>query len=545
MKRFILNNKTLIHTMDKITTNIKNNIDTIAVLAIYFIIGLLLIENYQYIINSDGISYINIAQKYLSGNYSEAINGYWGPLFSWLLTPFLLFGSTPLHALYASKLLSLFIGFFTIIGFKLLIERFKMKRVIKVPILISLIPIVLYFAFNLISPDLLITCILIYYFYFIFDPRYDSQLYNGFLCGFIGGLAYLSKSYALPFILAHFVLFNLIYYYKSISRRKKRKILKNLFFGLTVFLIISGLWIGLISNKYGEITIGTTGVYNHNLVGPESSGHPMNYQGLIKPPYDTSISIWEDPSHLKMESWSPIQSWSYFEYQMKIILDNIILIFISIEFFSLLSIIIVASSIIFLFKSSDSISKDKIMYLLITILLYIGGYSLILVEIRYLWPVYILLILMSGYLLSLCYSTFKLKESMKTVIILLLVASFLITPIYGLINFFNVEENIYDISENLKNNYGMHGNIASNSEWELTIYFVYYIGGKYYGQTKNASDSFGLEKELEANNIDYYMVWGNFKEYEYLSHHFNEITNGTTNNLKIYSLKNNSNVKIS
>lgn len=546
--------------MDQKNIYLKNNFDIILVLVIYLIIGLVLVNNYQYIINSDGISYISIAQKYLNGNFAEAINGYWGPLFSWLLAPFLLFGSTPLYISYSAKILSLIIGFFTIIGFRLLINRFKMKKIVKIPILFALIPIVLYFAFNLITPDLLITCILIYYFYFIFDPKYDLRLLNGLLCGFIGSLAYLSKSYALPFILAHFVLFNLIYYYKSISPEKKKRILKNLFVGLTVFFIISGLWIGLISSKYNEITIGTTGTYNHNLVGPESLGtspnyqnliksyfsggedpfqslHPMAYQGLIKPPYNTSLSIWEDPSHLKMKSWNPFESWNYFEYQIKLILGNIILIFYSIEYFSLISILIILISILFLIKSSDSVSKDKIMYLLITIVLYAGGYSLILVQIRYLWLIYILIILMSGYLLTLFYNRFELKKPMKIILVLLLVGLFLITPLNGLIVLYNAEKNVYHLSETFKNDYGMHGNIASNDKWELTIYFVYYVGGKYYGQTMNYKDYISLKKELNDNNIDYYMVWGNSNENEYFSPNFKEITNGTIESLRIYSLK--------
>lgn len=65
------------------------------VLMVYAISGIFFLNYYQYQINPDGICYISIAQKYLSGNYGSAINGYWGPLLSWLLVPFLFFGFTP------------------------------------------------------------------------------------------------------------------------------------------------------------------------------------------------------------------------------------------------------------------------------------------------------------------------------------------------------------------------------------------------------------------------------------------------------------------
>lgn len=519
--------------------HIKHNLDLISVIIPYFVIGILLINHYQYIINSDGISYINIAQEYLNGNFADAVNGYWGPLFSWLLAPFLASGSTPQYMLYLSKILSLIIGFFTIIGVRLLIYQFEIEKTIKTSILFLLIPVVLFFSFNLITPDLLVTCILIYYLYFIFSPNYSSKLINGFLCGFLGALAYLSKSYALPFFLAHYILFNLIYYFKDITENEKRKILKNLFLGLIVFFTISGIWMGIISAKYGELTTGTTGTYTQALISPQLQGQqPMYYQGLLKPPHKNAISVWEDPSYIKMESWSPFESWTYFKYQINLIFQNIRYILNIIESFSLLSILIIIGSILFIIKSSTSASKNKIIYLLITIILYSAGYSFILVEPRYLWFICILLILMGGCLLNISFKNYHLSNSMKKALLILLVFSFIITPINSLITGYNAEENIYQLGETLKTDYNLHGNIASNAQWELTIYLVYYVGGIYYGQTKETTNYSELKKELNENNINYYIIWGDSKENAYLSSHFKEITNGNIDYLRIYSLKN-------
>jgi hypothetical protein len=43
-----------------------------AVIGVYLLIGLLLFPLYRYQINPDGISYISIAQKYLSGVFMAA-----------------------------------------------------------------------------------------------------------------------------------------------------------------------------------------------------------------------------------------------------------------------------------------------------------------------------------------------------------------------------------------------------------------------------------------------------------------------------------------
>ena len=66
--------------------------DLFVVLIIYSFLGIFLIDKYQFILNTDGISYISIALNYLNLNLVDAINGYWGPLFSWLLIPFLSLG---------------------------------------------------------------------------------------------------------------------------------------------------------------------------------------------------------------------------------------------------------------------------------------------------------------------------------------------------------------------------------------------------------------------------------------------------------------------
>ena len=184
--------------------------------------------------------YINIAKLYLIGDLKDAINGYWGPLFSWLLVPFLkIFGSNPFEALYASRVLSLIIGFFTIIGVRLLSYRFEMNEKIRNVIIVTLIPFILFVALGPIQPDLLFACFFVYFLSIIFNNDYPHK-YDGILCGFLGVLAFLTKEYALPFFLATFILFNILHYIKDISKTKKRLILKNLSLGLLVFVIIEG-----------------------------------------------------------------------------------------------------------------------------------------------------------------------------------------------------------------------------------------------------------------------------------------------------------------
>ena len=61
------------------------------VILFYLSLSFILLGHYLHVFNDDSISYLTIANEYEDGNFSAAINGYWSPLFSWLMVPFLYF----------------------------------------------------------------------------------------------------------------------------------------------------------------------------------------------------------------------------------------------------------------------------------------------------------------------------------------------------------------------------------------------------------------------------------------------------------------------
>ena len=285
------------------------------ILIFYIILGYILISYFQHQINPDGVGYITTAEIYLTGNVYSAVNAYWGPLLSWLLIPFLYFNQTPAYALYVLKILSLIIGFITIIGVRQLSYDFEMKEYIRTASLLITVPVILYFALTIITPDLLIVCLLVYYFAIIFNSHYPDKLSNALLCGVIAAFAYTGKSFIFLFFIVHYIIMNILHYYRVQEPQQKKRVTKNLILGLTIFLIISGVWVGLISSKEGKLTYGTAGTYNYELVGPQSNGFPQFNQGLSAPG-----EINEEQS---LKPWSPFSSYSNFHYQLKIICIDI------------------------------------------------------------------------------------------------------------------------------------------------------------------------------------------------------------------------------
>lgn len=516
-----------------------NNLIFFMALILYSISALLLFNYYQYIIFSDGLSYISIAQEYSITSFSNAINGYWSPLFSWMLVPFLFFGSTKMYIIHSAKILSLIIGFFTLIGIRYLFSKFISRNLSNISVLV-MIPTVLYIAFYLITPDLLIVCLILFYFGIIFDPKYSSKLHNGLACGFIGALAYFSKTFAFVFFILHFILFNTIFYFKDFDHEKKNRIKKNLLLGLTVFFVLSGIWVVLISDKYHEITIGTSGTYNQDIIGPSSQGHPPLYQGLIAPPNKYALSSWEDPTYFKIDSWSPLSSLKNFIFELNIIWNNIIKTGYILLGFSVLSLLILAGTLIFILKyKKDEVSRRKLLYLLITVVIYSGGYCLIFVESRYLLIISILILLMGIYLIEASYKNDLFNLNIRNLLLLFLILSFVILPISELDDSVNVGKTYHDLGYNIKYNYSVNGNVASNDQWYVSLILTYYLNDKYYGQTKKNISLNDLETELKSNNIDYYFEWGSSNQTDLP---YKEITGGKLPyHLKIYSVKENSN----
>jgi hypothetical protein len=508
---------------------ISENWDLSIVLVIYSVLAFILLNFFQYNLMGDEISYISIAHHYATGNWNEAINAYWSPLYSWLIAPFLLGLFDPFQSAIIPRAISLIIGFVTIIGLNRLAKTFKLDGMVRSALLVSCIPMVLFFAIRYATPDLLVSCILVFYFAVIFNSRYHDDVSNGFWSGFLGALGYLAKSFVFPFFLVHFILSNLICYFEG---KKRKKILKNLFLGLAVFFIVSGLWIGMISSKQGEVTIGTAKDHNHALVGPTYPEHPIYSSGLLEPSNKDAVSIWEDPAEIQLEEWNPLESSEYFVLQMEIVKNNVLRTIAFLERFSPIAMLILILSIYFVVKSESRRVKFDLVKILMTILIYIGGYVLIFVEPRYLWPISFLLLINGFYLVNYLYERGSLNLSLRNIFLIMVMLSFMITPIMEIGGFVGSGDQLLSVGVTLRNEYNLQGNIASNDRWADTMSLSYYLGSRYFGVTKKSNQT-SLEQELELNNIDYYFVWGGGDELTF--NRYQEITGNKIKNLRIYS----------
>lgn len=516
----------------KLNNETSFNVSLIVSISFFLLIGVILFPNYVHQINPDGVSYLSIAEKYSRLEFTDAINGCWGPLISWLLVPFLLLGLKPLVAF---KVLSLIIGVFTLLEANSLLEKLVSSERLKYVTLFLISFLVLSYALTIVSPDLLFVYLGIKIIKLILNlDTLESNYSKGILIGLIGACLYLTKNYGFPFFL---IAFSTIVFIQSIHRSNtnfKRRLFKNYVAGLVSFLAISFIWIGLISNKYGYLTFGTAGKYNHSVFGPNSQGHPIYYLGLIPPPNETAVSVWEDFSNLPTKNWQILGSLSNFKFFLKRISKNSLFLFQILIDFGFLSISIVIASILFSIQKGIKYLTSKQALISCYLVILCAGYLLLVLEHRYFWLLNLLLITLGASLLNFSFKKFRLNRATRFILVFSFFISFLYYPLNLLRKGYNSGLNLQRVTKNIQHQ-GIKGRIASQGNWPVGLYLSYQNNWKYYGEyiSKNIDD---LHIELNEMDIDYLIVWHSDNQ-PFIEYNFEEIINDPIEKFSIYKIK--------
>lgn len=471
--------------------------------AVYFGCGQLLLKYYQYQLNPDGISYISIAQRYARGDFSGAVNAYWGPILAWLLTPWVwLFPDQPLLA---TKLLSLVIGFGAITGIYSFASRVGMSKFLRAAVVFASIPITLDYALKVVTPDLLLLALILFYLTVLFDPHYFSSLRNSLAAGVLGGALYLTKQYGLVFFLTHFGLFHFWCFFYN--RNRRGQIIKSFLVGLfPVILIVLG-WSGVLFGKYHSITVGSCGGFNLAVAGPASRGFPvqnlpMFTQGFLPPSAPGALSCWEDPTTLRVEAWNPFASATFLNYLLRNILHNCRRALSLIGSPLGMRAFLLAAATLLIFSR-----PIPLLAVLLTIIVYPLWYLPVWVEDRYLWPIHILSLVGSFWALEYFRRTVAATRLLYISLAVLLVALFTPASIENLLrgSYDGLPNYLYG---KVLERRGITGvSLASDGEWVNTLSVAFHSRNRYFGVNQKGLRITELIDQLKERGIDYYLVW--------------------------------------
>jgi hypothetical protein len=504
---------------------------------------------YQHMINPDTISYLSITQHYLAGNWGEAVNTNWSPMFSWFLAPLIALG---MSGLLASRVVCFLSGLLALWGVLRLGRSFELRNGYQSLVLYTSAAMIVGFALLRPEPDLLEAAILLLYFRLVFDRAYSSSRRTAVWCGLLGAAAFLAKGYAFYFFLLHFSTMNVLHGLLA-PKGRRTAVAANFAVGMLVFLLCSGPWIALMSGKAGHFTVGTTGDFNYRLVGPDSPGYPQ-YYALIPPASEHALSMWEQPAASLLPQWSPLGSVREFRHQLKLIAINLRVLIRFFVYTSLLSIPIMALYAIAGLRSEAG-TRYHWLLPMATIFLLPVGYLLVIILDRYLWSIILLLPLMGAVVLQ-KYLVIVPGRLLRVAVVAGFAGSFLLLPARMLQVQRHSDDRIFELSERIRQQYPLQGRLAACGNWNDSLYLAYYMGLPFYGSTYatasedlvgrelNPSLSSGppkpdpdrIGRDLAADQIRYYLVWPNCRNVppQVLGHP--EITGGSLQTLKIYDL---------
>ena len=501
-------------------------------LPVYLLSSAVFAYFYRWQVNTDGLGYLSIAQNYAAGNWQTAVNGFWSPLYSWLIAGVMAAGFS---AMVAAKIIGVFSGLLLLLALKRLLDCFDLHKFHKKATLVASIIPAVYFAVSLTTPDGMAAALVIFYLALIFRSDYSLKRY-GFWCGVIGGLMYLSKTYLFLFFAAHFLIFNAILFWQNKSDYQRKNLLFNFAGGMASFAVICGLWIGAIYAKYGELTPGKTGEYNLAAYGPGAAGDPLDYLGLLPPADEHSLSAWDDPGLIKIPLAVQVSfSEKITHYANNFFANSAKLFTVIYSRFSLLALPVFIAGLwmVFILAKKKIFAREYI-YLILTILVLQTGYLPIHIEERYIWAALPLLLILALKIWQ--ESPFmEQKHCWKKILAGGVALSFILAPAYKLVSRANTGQEYYEIYNQIKDS-GIGGKIASNANWSESLILAYYSGGQYFGipKSKLAHD---LQNELEKFNIDYYIFWENGGELPILFKKNQDANSGELDGISIYQLR--------
>jgi hypothetical protein len=250
---------------------------------------------------------------YASGRFDLAINGYWGPMISWIMVPALWAGLTALVAFRIACALSAVIF---LAGSLRVFDAVGLGPRDTVVASCIVILFTVYWSVTAVSPDLLVNGLLLCGLADLLTAEPTGTGAHPVRAGFLFGLSYLAKAIGLPTSLGFILILQLLRAITGASRW--RTAISAVGLTVTPLAIVSLPWIVILSTHYGKPTFSTSAAISYTLVGPDADLSVPSFRDF-NVPEEGRITSWEEPSKLHYQSWSPFESARAFHHQM----DNI------------------------------------------------------------------------------------------------------------------------------------------------------------------------------------------------------------------------------
>lgn len=444
---------------------------------------------YQYISDVDGTGYAAVAHHYINGNLKLAVNGFWNPLHSWLVIPFMQAGLSDWAAFKVSNAVFAIGSLITLFS---LVNKFTLLPWLKTTIQFTSVIILLSYTYFELAADALLVFLLLLYFNLVKSNSFFNSTGKNILAGILGALLYFAKSYGFPFFIFHFIVIHLF------LNPDKKKAIQQLAVGFTAFFLLTFPWIYALHWKYDEWMI-AFGKYNAHWSFKEI---PASDPIIQPPPYEGSASVWEDPWHVRKDNFDSVPFLTLLLHQIRVTLFNFQQWLLTIHELSFLSsAILLLCAVFYFFKRSKTW-----LYLIITLLCLPAGYLLLHIETRFIWALSFIFLIAGSLLMQHLFSVVKIKYWQSLVIWLIFFGSFLLEPINLLKDKIYQHNELFETVKNM-NQFQIKGKFTSNEQMGESMVIAYLSKNSYYSIAKPTYSIDSLLKEIEQYQIQHYFFY--------------------------------------
>lgn len=491
-------------TLGRIWRSSRPWIGPLLVAGLYAWFALHHLPGHRYQINPDGVGYISVARKYLGGHFADAVNAYWSPLYSWLLVPLLALG---IEKLLAAKILGLLIGGATLAGLWRLMRVAAVQADVRTIACVAAIPLVVYAVYGVTTSDLLVACALIFYLASLANPANSGHWARGAWIGVAGGMAYLAKAYALPFVLGHFAIVRSIELIRPAPGERRSRLIMASLSTLAAMALIVGAWSAALTHKYGHFMTGSTGKYNLRIDAPGSPGQVMHWAGLLPPSDPHAVSVWDDitPHIDLLPAWDPLATPEDRQYlRTQVIRNYDRTIAILHRHTAWVYPLLLAAGLIAMSRA-DLRPRRPGLILAAAILVYPLGYFILHIEERFLTPLILLLLIAGMYAIGRAARKGLLNSWWRrSIAAAALGATFLSHPIDSLERAQGTGVNYVEAARQFDGILPVGARVASDRNWSSLLYLSFYQDWQYYGEPARRQPREQILADLESMGVEYF-----------------------------------------
>lgn len=461
-------------------------------------------------LNPDATAYISIAQKYARGDIAHAINGYWGPMLSILMVPFLWLHIDPIIA---AKTVSALAGTGILILAYWFLRQRQVSRTITYFTCASLAALIMgWVTYDPITPDVIYGFLLAMIGIQLVAYLQRPTLLKGAVIGGLGALLYLTKGFGLYLFIATIGALAIWHWWQN--GKKLRPVVERFGLMLVVFAVLVLPFITVLTIKYKQITINNAGTFDYRAFGvhgmSEGNFPPVTMRDQkplqpMPPSNATAVNAWEDPSLLipLLRNWSPLESWSHFVFYLTNIISANLVTMANYVYGNGPLVMLGFGALAIGWAQRSRWRREFVIFGLIGVLT-IGGYSLIFAEGRYLPGVIILGVLS----FALWVGAMQRARVFRQMHLLLAGTFILVLTLVctgsGIVQHKHEESEWRDVSMAIKDYIPAQAHVVADT-FDPFYYSCYYLDLRCYNVIKPNADFPGYYKLLKSFDIKYYI----------------------------------------